>query len=369
MKRVLLLATLALSLFAVPALAQAKTVWLCNATRAHDLCKPDLTTTLLSNSGTPIGVRHIRAQKTRFDCFYVYPTVSDDTTPNSDLSIDPEERSIALYQAARYSQYCRVFAPMYRQITLTQLLKGSNTITAAMSNTGYGSALSGWKDYLKTYNKGRPFILIGHSQGSYTLRQLIATQIDPKPKLRKRLVSAFLLGGNVLVKQGKDVGGDFKHIPACRTASSTTCVIAFSTFNAPVPSGSLFGRTTGSIVQTPARGTSVLCDYPGSQQLSTVLPSATFAPKSTIGTASAGIGYPAFSVHTTWVQFDTAWTGRCSSADNAHVLQIHDRPGAVQLHPIPDATWGLHLADANIALGNLVGIVAQEIKAYNKSHA
>ena len=110
MERVLLLATLALSLYAVPAQAQAKTVWLCNATRAHDLCKPDLTTTLLSNSGKAVGVRHIRAQKTRFDCFYIYPTVSDDKTANSDLSIDPEERSIALYQAARYSQYCRVFA-------------------------------------------------------------------------------------------------------------------------------------------------------------------------------------------------------------------------------------------------------------------
>ena len=50
MKRVVLLATLGLALCAVS--AQAKTVWLCNATRAHDLCKPDLTTTLLSNSGT-----------------------------------------------------------------------------------------------------------------------------------------------------------------------------------------------------------------------------------------------------------------------------------------------------------------------------
>ena len=367
MKRVLLLATLALALFAVP--AQAKTVWLCNATRAHDVCKPSLTTTLLSHGGKPIGVRHIRAQKTRFDCFYVYPTVSDDKTANSDLSIDPEERSIALYQAARYSQYCRVFAPMYRQVTVTQLLKGTNTITAAMGNIGYASALSGWKDYLRTYNKGRPFILIGHSQGSLTLRKLIATQIDPNPKLRKRLVSAILLGGNVLVKTGKTVGGDFKHIPGCRTASSISCVIAFSTFDAPVPAKSLFGRTTGGIGQTPMKGTSVLCDYPGSRQLSTVLPSAPFAPASTIGTASGGIGYPAFSVKTAWVQFDNAWTGGCSSANNAHVLQIQDRPGAAHLHAIPDATWGLHLADANIALGNLVSIVAQEMTAYNKSHA
>ncbi len=364
MKRVVLLATVTVALVAVP--AQAKTVWLCNATRAHDLCKPDLTTTLLSGSGQPIGVRHVRAHKTRFDCFYVYPTVSDDKTPNSDLSIDPEERSIALYQTARYSQYCRVFAPMYRQVTLTQLLKGTNTITAAMSAIAYNSALAGWKDYLRTYNKGRPFILIGHSQGSLTLRKLIASQIDPNAKLRKRLVSALVLGGNVLVKQGKNVGGDFKHIPGCRTARSISCVIAFSTFNDTVPAKSLFGRASGGIGHTTTKGLSVLCDYPGARQLSTVLPSEPFAPATTIGGASAGIGYPSFSVHTAWVEFDHAWTGACSSANNAHVLRITDRPGAKHLSAIPDATWGLHLADANIALGNLLGIVAQEMQAFSR---
>ena len=48
----------------------------------------------------------------------MYPTVSDQKTGNANLHIDPEERSIALYQAARYSQYCKVYAPMYRQVTL-----------------------------------------------------------------------------------------------------------------------------------------------------------------------------------------------------------------------------------------------------------
>ena len=61
-------------------------------------------------------------RKRKIDCFYVYPTVSDDKSTNSDLPIDPEERSIALYQAARYSQHCRVFAPMYRQVTLQAIL-------------------------------------------------------------------------------------------------------------------------------------------------------------------------------------------------------------------------------------------------------
>ena len=64
----------------------------------------------------------------KIDCFYVYPTVSDQKGPNANLHIDPEERSIALYQAARYSQYCRVFAPMYRQITVPALEAGQHRV-------------------------------------------------------------------------------------------------------------------------------------------------------------------------------------------------------------------------------------------------
>jgi len=45
----------------------------------------------------------------------------------------------------------------------------------------------------------------------------------------------------VLVKKGKDIGGDFKHIPACHSATQIGCVIAFSSFDQPVPTPSLFG--------------------------------------------------------------------------------------------------------------------------------
>ena len=173
----------------LPGLASAeqKTVWLCKPGLKHNPCAPGLDTTRLSNNGkAPLGkYTPSKPQKPKVDCFYIYPTVSDDDSDNSDLSIDPEERSIALYQAARYSQECRVFAPMYRQITLTRLLKGPDTITPKMQRIAYQSALSGWHHYLKNYNHGRPFVLIGHSQGSFTLRRLISDEIDTQPRASK----------------------------------------------------------------------------------------------------------------------------------------------------------------------------------------
>src|SRR6202012_3530474 len=132
------------------------------------------------------------------------------------------ERSIALYQAARYSQYCRVFAPMYRQETVPALESGIAETPQRLA-TPVNDVRAAFATYLRKYNHGRGFVLIGHSQGSFVLEQLIAKDIASKPALRKRLVSAILLGGNVLVPRGKNVGGTFKHVAACRSATQLGC--------------------------------------------------------------------------------------------------------------------------------------------------
>ena len=192
-----------------------------------------------------------------------------------------------------------------------------------MRKIAYDSALAGWKEYLHKYNHGRPVVLIGHSQGTYVLRQLIAEQIDPKPALRKRLVSAILLGGNVLVKKGKDSGGDFKHIPACHSQTQLRCVVAFSTFNEPVPRR----RALRPHDRQPDDPTlKVLCAYPGSTTLKTIIPTQPFAPGTTIGLAIPLIGFPTPTASTPWAEYDQAYRGACSSADGANVLQLTDQP-------------------------------------------
>ncbi len=350
----------ALALLCLGAAGASATVWLCRPGLANDPCAPSLKTTKVSNSGQDLGVIDPRpVKRPKADCFYVYPTVSDQKAENANLTIDPEERSIALYQAARYSQYCRVFAPMYRQVTLAGI---SGQVSPDAARTAYQSALSGWKAYLRKYNDGRPFILIGHSQGTFVLRQLIASQIDPRRSLRRRLVSAILLGGNVTVKKGSDRGGDFQNIRACHSATQTRCVVAYSTFNGPVPQDSVFGRTTNA-------GQHVVCRNPaaiggGSGPVKAIMPTAPFAPTSTIGAAALTVGFPSPPVSTPWVEYDQAYTAACSPADGANVLQLTDQPGAPHLKPVPNAGWGLHLTDANIALGNLTALVKRQIRAF-----
>ncbi|RYD81651.1 MAG: DUF3089 domain-containing protein, partial [Sphingomonadales bacterium] len=188
--------------------------WLCRPGR-QDACAQDLTTTVIAADGTRTIEKFVAAKDAKFDCFYVYPTVSNDTTPNSDLMPGPEELRVIQFQAARFGAKCRVFAPMYRQVTLTALrtLMAGGT-PAVDREMAYRDVEAAWNDYLANDNKGRGVVLIGHSQGSGVLTQLIGRAIEGKP-VQKQLISAMLIGSNVPVLEGKDIGV-FKTVPMCR---------------------------------------------------------------------------------------------------------------------------------------------------------
>jgi hypothetical protein len=354
------------------ATSSAKTVWLCKPGQQPDPCTPGLSTTVISPTFKQVKVEHPKpVSHPAIDCFYVYPTVSGQTTGNANLQVDPEERSIALYQAARYFQYCRVYAPMYRQVTLDGIGLGKTT-TKPDPALALADVRAAFHTYLAKYNHGRGFVLIGHSQGSFVLRELIAKDVDPKPAVRRRLVSAILMGGNVLVKRGSDIGGDFKHIPGCTSATQIGCVIAFSTFDQPVPTPSLFGRPASVLGTKAPSGDVVLCTNPaalggGSGLVDPIFPSAPFDPQSPLAAGIAILGIKLPMPPTVWVSAPGAYRAQCSSANNANVLEITAQGGAPTPHPSPSAEWGLHLVDANIALGNLISIVKSEAAAFVRS--
>ena len=128
----------------------------------------------------------IVAKNPPLDCFYVYPTVSRDSGMNSDLVVDASERGAAQVQFARFAGVCRTFAPVYRQMTLGAVAAAA--AGADMKRPGllaYSDVANAWRTYLARYNKGRPFVLIGHSQGSLMLQEIIKNEIEGKPIARQ----------------------------------------------------------------------------------------------------------------------------------------------------------------------------------------
>ena len=95
--------------------------WLCWTGKPGDACAIDLTTTVVKADGSE-SVEAFKADpKAPIDCFYVYPTVSNDPGVLSDVHADAEELGVVKEQLARFGSKCRIYAPLYRQFTLTAL--------------------------------------------------------------------------------------------------------------------------------------------------------------------------------------------------------------------------------------------------------
>jgi hypothetical protein len=359
--------------------ADSKT-WLCRPGQ-HDACDVDMTTTVIAPDGKLSRETWVADANAPIDCFYVYPTVSTDPTPNSDMNPDPAEMNVIRQQFARFGSKCRPYAPMYRQITLAGLrtiLAGGRAGGSLDRGLQYDDVRDAWNYYLEHDNRGRGVVLIGHSQGSIILSRMIREEIDGKP-VQSRVVSAILAGTTVAVAKGKDIGGTFQHLPLCHSATQTGCVITYASFRStiPPPANTLFGKVTAEN-QTGA------CANPaalggGSGELHAYLAAegrtitSTTPPKPWVTGDSAPIDTP-------WVSVRGLLTARCTSNENATYLEItvHADPagkrtgeivGDISANGQVQANWGLHLVDMNVAMGNLVDIVGQQAKAWGSAAA
>jgi hypothetical protein len=347
--------------------ATSSTTWLCRPGMANNPCDTSTEATVVTATGKTSVEPAAATATPPIDCFYVYPTVSGQSTTNATLTVDPEETAIAIDQASRFTPNCRVFAPMYRQVTLRGAIGGGDPqhpsgSGMAAAATAYGDVKAAFEDYLAHDNNGRGFVLIGHSQGSGHLIQLIKDDIDNKPDVRKHLVSALLLGGNVTVPIGKDVGGSFQNIPACRSTTQTGCVVAYSSFLNTPPKDTLFGRVPGSTTLQ------VLCTNPanlmagGSGTLKPYFSTTPFPGQ--IGMVSGKTP----TAPTPWVTTPDLYTAQCQTLAGATVLHVQvvramgDTRTAVTESAGP--TLGLHLFDVTLAYGNLVDLVGSQSAAY-----
>ena len=349
--------------------------WLCLPGRA-DPCSTPLPTTALNPNGYGSNGKSTVAKDAALDCFYVYPTVSRDQGLNSDLK-PSEEIGAAQVQFARFASVCRTFAPIYRQMTMGAVAAfAAGGDVEAASKLAYADVAAAWRNYLATRNGGRPFVLIGHSQGSALLQQLIAREIETNPSVAARMKLAILPGFDLMVPQGKLVGGTLKKIPLCSRDGQTGCVISYVSFrenNVPPP-GAIFG-----IADQP--GMTVGCVNPGRPGASGWVPldsywytrSSNPVPGGPISWSSEG------PPPTPFVRTEGLVSAKCINDGQRGYLWIrtNHKPGEKWTDRIGGEVgvmnmflpgWGMHLSDVYEAQGDLIRQVG-EISARSRTAA
>ncbi len=357
----------------VPADYSKKESWLCHAERENlGACDINLDTTVVAANGALAREAYKADANPAIDCFYVYPTVSQDKSGNSDMVANEEEYNVIAQQFARYGSQCRLFAPLYRQVSLGALRSGLGgggdvKIDREMPMADVRAA---WNDYLQNHNHGRGVILVGHSQGSGVLTRLIQQDIEGKP-VQKQIISAHLIGTRVQVPEGKAVGGSFKHMPLCTKGEQTGCIITFASYRSdlpPSPRAMFAGGANGSVSA---------CTNPAqlakdSNDLHAYMNAGTGRTATDVWATNQK------PIETPFASVPGMLSGECVVKNGRGYFEVtvNGDPNDPRVDDIVgdvitadgqrDAGWGLHVIDVNLAMGDLLKVAEKQKQAYLK---
>lgn len=127
-------------------------------------------------------------------------------------------RGGTLIQASVFNGCCAVYAPGYTQATGLAFVEPSRDGDKAI-DVAFAEVLAAFEQFLGRIGQ-RPFLIAGHSQGSFLAARLLRERIARGPE-RGRLVAAYLIGAPLT---GRDLGD----IPACAARGQTGCVMTFN---------------------------------------------------------------------------------------------------------------------------------------------
>lgn len=345
-----------------PSLYDDDALWLCRPGMADDQCEVhDLTATELLPDGRMVEVAHTVADAPAYDCFYVYPTVDLSLRPgnNTELGEDIEfELDPLLGQAARFTRQCRVFAPLYRQVTIGTYMR-ETADTQSFFDLAYGDIEEAFRHYLDNDNEGRPFVIMGHSQGTHMTTRLLQEVIEPDEALSSRMVVALLIGGAVSTREGETTGGTFSRLATCTSQDELGCVVAYRSYAKELP----------PTHEAPGPGLEEVCVNPAALDGSRAAFAGTYLPVTVNQSAfSANIEPP--PVDTPFLLYRDFYTGACERDLGGQWFMSIDHEAAVsdlreQLIPYDFPLFapgflGLHVLDYSFPQEDLLELVAHK---------
>ncbi len=138
----------------------------------------------------------------KIDVFYVYPTIYADSFPKNMRINNEKARSQAkrmlIVQGGVFIESANIFAPYYRQESMMAKFEFDDSEKSIDESylLGYRDIEEAFIYYMDYLNNGRPFILVGHSQGTAVLIDLMKSKFDNK-ELQKKLIAAYIIGYSV----------------------------------------------------------------------------------------------------------------------------------------------------------------------------
>ncbi|HAA53610.1 MAG TPA: DUF3089 domain-containing protein [Myxococcales bacterium] len=179
---------------------------------------------------TPANVSSQPENKRRADTFFIYPTTymsgkSWNADINEKTSKTRVDTLVMKHQASAFNACCKVYAPRYRQATL-YFAMGFEPDGKKALELAYSDVVRAFKYYLKHWNKGRPFIIAGHSQGSIHGLRLIEEHVAKNPTLRKQLIAAYFPGNPIHKDKFKR---SLAPLTVCKEPTTTHCLISWHT--------------------------------------------------------------------------------------------------------------------------------------------
>ena len=180
------------------------------------------------------------AARKPLDVFYVYPTVVADREHPlmswRDAELRRKTERIARQQTGMFADYAEVYAPYVRQLEFfraMEALRRTPPDYEAM-RTGADDARAAFRRYLERDNGGRPFLLLGHSQGAMDLFLLMRDDFADLPAATN-LVAAYLIG---MAIRPEDLAGH-PHLRLAQSAGDTGVIVSYNA-EAPVAADTPF---------------------------------------------------------------------------------------------------------------------------------
>ncbi len=186
------------------------------------------------------------------DVFYLYPTVIDDANQPDVAKMNDKAKWIAgkAFQktGAAFESYCNIYAPYYRQVNLTKAKEiGNSDLEKFCRSNGPGADVFAALDYyFAHFNNGKPFILVGHSQGSTLLKYVLDTYMKKHPEYQKQMIATYVVGISVT----QEWLNENPHLKFAQGERDTGVIISWNT-EGPNPTGKNLVVEEGAIAINP----------------------------------------------------------------------------------------------------------------------